>query len=88
MREYQMEGLNWLLKMDACKINGVLADEMGLGKTLQTISLLGHLDINKTSDEGRHPHLIIVPKGTLPNWMREFRHWCPSLQVFEFYGNL
>lgn len=34
MRDYQIEGLNWLLKMHNCNINGVLADEMGLGKTL------------------------------------------------------
>ena len=88
MRDYQLEGLNWLLKMHDCKINGVLADEMGLGKTLQTISIMAYLAIANENEENRRPHLVIVPKGTLPNWMREFRVWCPSLQVFEFYGTV
>ena len=43
MRPYQLEGLNWLIKLYEHGINGILADEMGLGKTLQTISLLGYL---------------------------------------------
>ena len=43
MREYQIEGLQWMLNLDQNGINGILADEMGLGKTLQTISLFAHL---------------------------------------------
>ena len=85
MRDYQLEGLNWLLKMHVCSINGILADEMGLGKTLQTISLLSQL---ATMHKGKlNPHIIIVPKSTLANWVKEFKYWCPSLDVFEFYGN-
>jgi hypothetical protein len=41
MRGYQVQGLNWLIRLYERGINGILADEMGLGKTLQTISLLG-----------------------------------------------
>lgn len=83
MRDYQLEGLNWLLKMHSCNINGILADEMGLGKTLQTISLLAQIRIQ----EEIGPSIIIVPKSTLSNWNKEFKHWAPSLLVFEFYGN-
>ena len=43
MRSYQLEGLNWLIRLFDNGISGILADEMGLGKTLQTISLLGYL---------------------------------------------
>lgn len=43
MREYQIEGLQWMINLDQNGINGILADEMGLGKTLQTISLFAHL---------------------------------------------
>ena len=39
MRDYQIEGLNWLISLYDRGINGILADEMGLGKTLQTISI-------------------------------------------------
>nr|GMD42056.1 ISWI chromatin-remodeling complex ATPase CHR11 [Ipomoea batatas] len=37
MRDYQLAGLNWLIRLYENGINGILADEMGLGKTLQTI---------------------------------------------------
>uniref|UniRef100_A0A7S3AAD7 SNF2 N-terminal domain-containing protein n=1 Tax=Rhodosorus marinus TaxID=101924 RepID=A0A7S3AAD7_9RHOD len=47
MRNYQVEGLNFLIGLYERGLNGILADEMGLGKTLQTISLLGFLRLHK-----------------------------------------
>lgn len=47
MRDYQVEGLNWLISLYENGINGILADEMGLGKTLQAISILGYLRIHR-----------------------------------------
>ena len=35
MRPYQINGLNWMIKLYDNGISGILADEMGLGKTLQ-----------------------------------------------------
>lgn len=84
MREYQMQGLNWLIHLYDNGINGILADEMGLGKTLQTISLLGYLHEFRGISG---PHMVIVPKSTLHNWMNEFRKWCPVLRVVKFHGN-
>jgi SWI/SNF-related matrix-associated actin-dependent regulator of chromatin subfamily A member 5 len=84
MRSYQMEGLNWLIKLYDNAINGILADEMGLGKTLQTISLLGYL---KESRGVNGPHMVVVPKSTLGNWVNEFANWCPSLRVLRFHGS-
>jgi SWI/SNF-related matrix-associated actin-dependent regulator of chromatin subfamily A member 5 len=26
-------------------------------------------------------YLIIVPKSTIPNWINEFKKWCPSARV-------
>ena len=23
------------------------------------------------------PHIVLVPKSTLGNWMNEFKRWCP-----------
>lgn len=43
MRPYQLEGLNWMIKLQENGVNGILADEMGLGKTLQSISILGFM---------------------------------------------
>jgi SWI/SNF-related matrix-associated actin-dependent regulator of chromatin subfamily A member 5 len=36
MRDYQLQGLNWLIQLYEKGLGGILADEMGLGKTLQT----------------------------------------------------
>lgn len=56
----------------------------GLGKTLQTISLLGYLHEYR----GIHgPHMVIVPKSTLHNWINEFRKWCPIIRAVKFHGN-
>lgn len=33
LREYQIQGLNWLVSLHENSISGILADEMGLGKT-------------------------------------------------------
>jgi SWI/SNF-related matrix-associated actin-dependent regulator of chromatin subfamily A member 5 len=33
------------------------------------------------------PHLIVVPKSTLSNWMNELKRWCPSLRVIRFHGS-
>ena len=43
MKPYQLEGLNWMIRLHDSGVNGILADEMGLGKTLQSISLLAYL---------------------------------------------
>jgi SWI/SNF-related matrix-associated actin-dependent regulator of chromatin subfamily A member 5 len=84
MRDYQIHGLNWLVKLYDNGINGILADEMGLGKTLQTISLLGYL---KHERGLKGPHMVIAPKSTLSNWMNEFARWCPTISVLKFHGN-
>lgn len=56
----------------------------GLGKTLQTISPLGYLHEYR----GIHgPHMVIVPKSTLHNWINEFKKWCPVIRAVKFHGN-
>lgn len=165
LREYQIQGLNWLIHLYDNGINGILADEMvgaapspalhqglllwlprrtrllqaakpcgvrllpaafaalldtalgslgprvdaqrwgrrapqpstarrcclrpprclqGLGKTLQTISLLGYL---REFRGITGPHMVIVPKSTLHNWLNEFRRWCPIIKAVKFHGN-
>ncbi|KAF0688342.1 Aste57867_20054 [Aphanomyces stellatus] len=84
MKPYQLEGLNWMIRLHDCGVNGILADEMGLGKTLQSISLLAYL---RESRAMKGPHMIIVPKSTVGNWMRELGRWCPSIRAFKFMGD-
>jgi SWI/SNF-related matrix-associated actin-dependent regulator of chromatin subfamily A member 5 len=83
MHPYQLEGLNWLIKLHDHGINGILADEMGLGKTLQTISLLAFL---RESRGVMGPHLVVVPKSVVGNWIREFKKWCPSIRAIRMGG--
>ncbi|KAF0758098.1 hypothetical protein AaE_004047, partial [Aphanomyces astaci] len=84
MRQYQLEGLSWMVNLANQGINGILADEMGLGKTLQTISVLGYF---KEFQNISGPHLVLVPKSTLSNWLNEFNRWCPSLRAIKFHGD-
>ncbi|XP_062174930.1 ISWI chromatin-remodeling complex ATPase CHR11 [Alnus glutinosa] len=84
MRDYQLAGLNWLIRLYENGINGILADEMGLGKTLQTISLLGYLQEFRGITG---PHMVVAPKSTLGNWMNEIRRFCPILRAVKFLGN-
>ena len=84
MRHYQIEGLNWLIRLHEHGINGILADEMGLGKTLQTIALLAFLRLYKDISG---PHLVIAPKSTISNWLVEFRKFHPEVRVVRFHGD-
>lgn len=83
MRDYQIRGLNWMIQLQHDNINGILADEMGLGKTLQTIAMLGYM---KHYRHKSGPHLVIVPKSTLSNWMNEFKRWVPTLRAVSLIG--
>jgi len=84
MRDYQVRGLNWMIGLYENNINGILADEMGLGKTLQTISLLGYMKHYRNING---PHMVLVPKSTLANWMNEFKKWCPTLRAVCLIGD-
>ncbi|XP_066306323.1 probable chromatin-remodeling complex ATPase chain [Miscanthus floridulus] len=84
MRDYQLAGLNWLIRLYENGINGILADEMGLGKTLQTISLLGYLHEFRGITG---PHMVVAPKSTLGNWIKEIQRFCPIIRAVKFLGN-
>lgn len=51
---------------------------------LQSISMLAYM-YEFMRIQG--PHLIVVPKSTLSNWMNELKRWCPSLRVIRFHGH-
>ena len=72
----------FLRKLESHK-TAVFLFVQGLGKTLQTISLLGYM---KHFREIPGPHLVIVPKSTLTNWMSEFERWCPSIRAVCLIG--
>ena len=72
MRPYQLEGLNWMIRLYDHGMNGILADEMGLGKTLQTISVLAWM---KEARDVSGPHIVLVlsPRGYFADGSRRRR---------------
>lgn len=84
MRNYQLEGLSFLVSMFDNGLSAILADEMGLGKTLQTIAFLGYLKFER---HVHGPHLVICPLSVLSSWMKEFQFWCPELRVIRLHSS-
>lgn len=85
LRDYQMDGLNWLI-LTWCKENSViLADEMGLGKTIQTICFLYYLF---KSQSLCGPFLCVVPLSTMTAWQREFAIWASEMNVVTYLGDV
>ncbi|XP_057515682.1 protein CHROMATIN REMODELING 5 isoform X1 [Amaranthus tricolor] len=83
LRDYQLEGLNFLVNSWRTDTNVILADEMGLGKTVQSVSMLGFL---QNAQQINGPFLVVVPLSTLSNWAKEFRKWLPNMNVIVYVG--
>lgn len=83
MREYQLEGLEWLKTLWMNGLCGILADEMGLGKTVQAISLIAFFKENNISG----PFLIAAPLSTVRNWIEEFKRWTPEINTVLYHGS-
>ncbi|KAA8549729.1 hypothetical protein F0562_001253 [Nyssa sinensis] len=83
LREYQMNGLRWLVSLYNNHLNGILADEMGLGKTVQVIALICYLMETKND---RGPFLVVVPSSVLPGWESEINFWAPSVLKIVYSG--
>nr|XP_019785215.1 chromodomain-helicase-DNA-binding protein 1 isoform X7 [Tursiops truncatus] len=85
LRDYQLNGLNWLahswVKGNSC----ILADEMGLGKTIQTISFLNYL-FHEHQLYG--PFLLVVPLSTLTSWQREIQTWASQMNAVVYLGDI
>lgn len=82
MKDYQLDGLEWLLTLYENGLNGILADEMGLGKTLQCIAFLSYLISNGVTG----PFLVVVPLSTLSGWFNEVQRFAPSMKVLKYTG--
>lgn len=84
MKDYQLDGLSFLVWMHKNGMNCILGDEMGLGKTLQTLSLLAYMKETENCSLFSfqllslillffivipEPHLVICPLSVLSSWM-------------------
>lgn len=84
LKNYQLQGLQWMVSLYNNKLSGILADEMGLGKTIQTISLFCYCMEHK---QNYGPFLVVVPLSTLTNWKMEFEKWAPRIKKVIYKGN-
>lgn len=74
LRDYQLEGYEWMWRVTSWGAGACLADDMGLGKTLQTIALL----LDREADG---PSLVVAPASVVPNWRNELARFAPLLNV-------
>lgn len=72
LRDYQIDGVNWLSSCWYKSTGCILADEMGLGKTVQIVCYIEHLN---RVEKIQRPFLVCVPLSTVEHWRREFEGW-------------
>ncbi|GAB3403579.1 SNF2 family helicase [Massilia agilis] len=77
LRDYQLDGFNWLARLAHWGVGACLADDMGLGKTLQALAL-----ILSRAPEG--PVLVVAPTSVCTNWIAEAARFAPTLNVKLF----
>jgi hypothetical protein len=77
LRDYQIEGFNWLARLAHWGVGACLADDMGLGKTLQALAA-----ILTRAPEG--PTLIVAPTSVCMNWISEAEKFAPTLKPMQF----
>ena len=77
LRDYQQEGLSWLMKLAHWGAGACLADDMGLGKTLQALALI-------VSRASQGPTLVLAPTSVCLNWFSEAQRFAPTLNPIQF----
>lgn len=83
LRDYQRDGLSWMIFLNDFNFGGCLADDMGLGKTVQFIAMLLK---HKQKQKKKAPTLIVVPRSLIFNWHNECNRFAPNLKVLEYTG--
>lgn len=78
LRDYQVEGFEWMSRLAQWGVGACLADDMGLGKTVQALALL-------LSRAKRGPALVVAPSSVLHTWREEASRFAPSLRLALFH---
>jgi SNF2 family DNA or RNA helicase len=63
LRDYQVDGVNWMVSGYDAGIGGILGDQMGLGKTLQTLTFLAYLKKASAAAAAPPPKVAILGGG-------------------------
>ena len=79
LRDYQVEGFVWMIRLARAGIGACLADDMGLGKTLQSIAVILYF-------AGEGPTLVVAPTSVCMNWEEEVNRFAPTLKLHMFSG--
>lgn len=79
LRDYQIDGYRFLMRLAAAGLGACLADDMGLGKTVQALAVL-------LARAAEGPALVIAPTSVIGNWRRETQRFAPRLAV-RVYGD-
>jgi len=77
LRDYQLDGFEWLSRLAHWGVGACLADDMGLGKTLQALALI-------LSRAPGGPTLVVAPTSVATNWMAEAERFAPTLNIKLF----
>ncbi len=77
LRNYQIEGFNWLSRMSYLNMGSCLADDMGLGKTIEALSII-------TSRASLGPAFVLAPTSVCSNWYYECKRFAPTLNPILF----
>jgi len=78
LRDYQVDGYRFLMRLAAWGAGACLADDMGLGKTVQALAVL-------LARAGEGPALVVAPTSLIGNWRNEARRFTPALSL-RIYG--
>ncbi len=79
LRDYQLEGYRWLVRLSSLGMGACLADDMGLGKTIQALGVI----LNRAA---QGPTLVVAPTSVCMNWMSEAARFSPTLNMHAFGG--
>ncbi|MBU1618864.1 MAG: DEAD/DEAH box helicase [Gammaproteobacteria bacterium] len=80
LRDYQLQGYQWLARLAQWGVGACLADDMGLGKTVQSLALL-----LQRAPQG--PALVVAPVSVAMNWQAEVLRFAPTLNVRLYQQN-
>ena len=80
LRDYQLEGFQWLSRLAHWGVGACLADDMGLGKTVQTLAVL-------LQRAPKGPALVVAPISVAMNWQAEVARFAPTLRVRAYHQN-
>lgn len=80
LKDYQKQGVQWLLDHYGMELGGILADDMGLGKTVQFLTFLKVLKQRQELGVS----LAVVPTSLMYNWQSEILKFVPDL-AFTFF---